>query len=157
MLKRRTGSLTMFAVVTTSLGAAAARSRLTRAVTLDVEPSPPAGTAWKQSGCSNSPGPAVTGMTTRNGDPNADCALASPSTMPCAAEDAIRVATSSAVMVAKNKRHGACVDSAALDRAPCLDACMCLHRLVSGPPGRYRSNKSNFHASFHGVRADGLR
>src|SRR5271155_877252 len=121
MLKRKTGSLIALAVVTTSLGAAATRSRLTRAVTRDVEPSPPAATTWKQPGCSDSLGPAVTGMTTRSGDPNVDCALAPPSTMPCAVEDAIRIATSNAVMAARKKRHGAWMDAAALDGPLCSD------------------------------------
>src|SRR5271168_3976747 len=106
MLNRIAGSLTAFAVVTTSLGAAAARSTLTRAVTIAAEPSPAAGTTWKQPGRSASPGPAVTGMTTRSGDPSADWAVASPSTRPRAVEDTIRVTSSNAVAEASRKRTG---------------------------------------------------
>src|SRR5271157_1489910 len=105
MLNQIAGSLTAFAVVTTSLGAAAARSTLTRAVTIAAEPSPAAGTTWKQPGRSASPGPAVTGMTTRSGDPSADRAVASPSTRPCAVEDT-RVTSNNAVAAARKKRTG---------------------------------------------------
>src|SRR5271169_3876544 len=116
MLNRIAGSLTAFAVVTTSLGAAAARSRLTRAVTIGAEPSPAAGTTWKQPGRSDSPGPAVTGMTTRSGEPSADWAVASPSARPCAVDDTIRVTSNSAAAAARQKRTGVRMDTTVLDR-----------------------------------------
>jgi hypothetical protein len=133
MLKRIAGSLTANAVVTTSLAGAVVRSRLTRAVTSGVDPSPPADTNRKQSGCSDSPGPALTGMTMRNGDPSADCATASPSTRPWAAEDASSVASSSAVMAAARNRNGAGINTAVLGRSLDSVARMILNRLKSGP------------------------
>ncbi len=100
------GSVTGFTVVTTSRKADAGRSRLTCAVTVGADPSP-AGTTRKQLACSNSPGAVEIGITARSGDPTVDCARASPSAMPCAVDEAITVAISSAMATATRKRNGA--------------------------------------------------
>src|SRR5262249_18765220 len=109
--KRTHGSASGGCVVTMSRGVAAARSRLTFAVTIGV-PSPKE-TRRKHAGSSASPGVGFNGITTRNGAPGSERTTGSPSSSACA-DEAIAAAISNTAAVASNRRYGAYRDTAAL-------------------------------------------
>src|SRR5215469_11976960 len=111
MANRTTGSTTGSCVVTISRGVAAARSRLTLAVTIEL----PAATLTrrKHAASSDSPGVGFNGMTTRRGAPGSERMTASPRSNACADDEAIAAAISIVAVARMSARNGAYMDTTA--------------------------------------------